>query len=354
MTVKLSTNTLIVMCIVLGIIIGPTVTYYLATTFNIGWEPPSPEQGYICDHCGQSFSSLEALENHIEAVHGEAPSGDQMVSVTRHLDWQVIDDLAGGGIASVYIYVYDTELHKFEGDGSAYKTGTDGTLESGIAYTSGDQLKVELVNSNAKAWYSLTVPKMNKQDAETLTYNPVILRFYGVIGVTTAPSFTLIHQGTSIADAGDYNCTTSGTTRTFTWSIHCNDDNTGYIESYDPLNEINWWCVVYLKQFTGNYADISLTGWDGSYEKGSAMYYYKHVTATGTSGISKYKVGNTYVWTGSWSFSFAGDFTGLSGDTTDWDINVYIHSDPAYYEAKSSFGPDAVQLGSTFDVDIFD
>jgi len=344
---------LILICIGLGVIIGPTVTYYLATT-GISWTPPSPDQpqGYVCDSCGQLFTTLPQLNTHLVSAHGETPTGDSMVSVNRHIDWQVLDDFAGGGIATVYLYVYDLELHKYEGDGSAYKTGTDGTLESGISYQSGTQLRVELLKSNAKAWYSVTVPKMSSEDAKTIAVNPLTLRFFTEINSTTAPTFTLNHQGTAIADDGEYNKTTSGNTRTFAFSIYNNDDNTGYMESYDPLNEMNWWCVVYLKQYTGNYADISLTGWDGCYEKGSAMYYYKHVTATGLNGISKYKVGQNYVWTGTWTFSFTGDFTGYSGADTDWDINVYIGSDPTYYKNKSSFGPDSVQLGTTFDVDI--
>lgn len=349
---KISTTWLIIICLGVGVVVGPWITYYLSTQ---GIDVPSPngDDGYICGECGTTFPTIHQLDSHMESAHGTVPTSD-IVNVNRHVDWQVIDDYAGGGIANVYMYVYDPSLRKYEGDGSAYKTGTDGTLESGIAYSSGDSLKVYCVNGNAKAWYSFAVPQMNKEDAQILTVNPVTLRFFTEINGTTAPTFTLIHQGTSIADAGNYNCTTSGTTRTFTFSIYNNDDNTGFIESYDPLNNINWYAMVYLKQYTGNYADISLTGWDGAYEKGSSMYYYKQVTATGTSGISKYKVGNNYVWSGSWSFSFTGDFTGLTGDTTDWDIFVYIYSDPAYYQAKSNFGPDSVQLGSTFDVDIFE
>ena len=356
MSVKISKNTLLICAFIAGIILAPTITYFLAIYGIKNPFDPNQYQNknvYIADD-GTEWASYQAYIDYLKSQGQPLPTPASEVSVIRHIDWQVVDDLAGGGIANVYIYVYDSQLRKFEGDGSAYKTGTDGTLESGISYRSGDQLKVELVKSNAKGWYSFTVPKMASEDAQVITVNPVTLRFFTEINSTTAPTFTLNHQGTAIADAGEYNVTTSGTTRTFTFSIFNNDDNTGFIESYDPLNEIDWWCEVYLKQYTGNYADISLSGWDGSYEKGSAMYYYKHVTATGTNGISKYKVGNSYIWSGSWSFSFTGDFTGYSGDTTDWDIFVYIYTDPVYYQQKSSFGPDSVQLGSTFDVDIVD
>lgn len=349
--VKISTTWIILICIGLGVIIGPTLTYYLATT-GVDLPIPKPEDKnvYIAPD-GTEWSSYQAYVNYLESIGEEVPTE---VSVNRHVDWQVIDDFAGGGIADVYIYVYDLQLRKYEGDGSSYKSGTDGTLESGISYQSGDELKVELVKSNAKAWYTVTVPKMSADDAKALTVNPITLRSFTEIGSTTAPSFTLTHQGTTISDGGSYNKTASGDTRTFTFAIYCNDDNTGFMESYDPLNEMNWHCEVYLKQSTGNYADINLEGWDGCYEKGSAMYYHKHVTATGPSGITKYKVGNTYVWSGGWSFSFTGDFTGYSGGDTDWDIEVYIYTDPNYFKQKSSEGPDSVQLGSTFDVDIIE
>jgi hypothetical protein len=287
-------------------------------------------------------------------MHGTNPPPPTTVSVNKKISWGVIDDYAGGGIANVYLYVYDVQLHKYEGEGSAYKTGTDGTLSSGLTYQSGTHLKVKAVTGNSKAWFDVTVPMMSTEDAHSATTNPITLRFFSVIGTTTAPTLTLLHQGTSISDAGSYNKTTSGNTRTFTFSVICNVDNTGYKESADPLNNINWYAVVYLKSSGAGYEDISLTGFDGGYEKGTSMYYYKTISANGVNGITRYKVGNDYVWSGQWGFSFQGDFTGYSGDAADWDIVVYVYSDPAYYQAKSSYGPDSVLLASNFDVDIID
>lgn len=348
---KIKTEYLVILCILVGVIVGPTITlYWKQVTSGLGIQPGE----YKCPYCGMEFANQQDLDEHIRLMHGEEPPLVEDVRVNKHIDWQVLDEWGGGGVSTAYIYVYDSQLRKYEGDGSAYKTGTDGTLESGIAYWSDTKLKVYVVKSDAKAWYDVTVPRMAKTDAETATTIPITLRFFLEIGSTTDPTFTLIHQGTTISDGGSYNKTTSGNTRVFTFSIFCEDDNTGYMESYDPLNDINWYAMVYLKQHTGNYADISLTGWDGSYEKGSAMWYHKKVTADGVNGITKYKVGNDYKWAGTWSFSFTGDFTGYSGDDTDWDIDVYIYSDPDYREAKSSYGPDSVQLASTFDVDIED
>lgn len=330
---------------------APTVTLMIKR-FGLSGILPS-EGEYRCPYCGMEFPTQEDLDEHIRLMHGEEPPPATDVVVNKHIDWQVLDDYAGGGIGSVYLYVYDTQLRKYEGEGSSYKTGTDGTLESGINYKSDMHLKVKAVKSNAKAWYDVIVPRMSAQDAETATTIPITLRFFTEIGSTTDPSFTLLHQGVSITDGGDYNKTTYGNTRTFTFSIFCQDDNTGYKESWDPLNDINWHAVVYLKQHGTGYEDIALTGFDGAYEKGTAMYYWKKVTADGVNGITCYKVGQDYLWTGSWSFSFAGDFTGYSVDTADWDINVYIYTAADYYKEKSSYGPDAVQLASTFDVDIF-
>lgn len=345
--VHISTKWIIIICIAIGIIIAPTAALI--------WQRFQGMSGFqlttYMASDGMTFSTEAARDAH-QAILDAGTQGPGTVSVNKKINWCVIDDYAGGGINAVYLYVYDAQLHKYEGDGSAYHTGTDGTLSSGMAYQSGTHLKVKAVNGNSKAWFDVTVPMMTTQDAQAATTNPVVLRFFTVIGTTTAPTLTLIHQGTSISDGGSYNKTTSGNTRTFTFSVICNVDNTGFKESVDPLNNINWYAVVYLKCSGTSYEDISLTGFDGAYEKGTAMYYYKKATADGVNGLTRYKVGNDYVWSGQWGFSFQGDFTGYTAITADWDILVYVYSDPAYYQAKSSFGPDAVLLSSNFDVDI--
>lgn len=342
---------IILICIGIGILMGPTVTLYLKS-LQIATPWDQPDRGaYICSQCGLMFNSQADLESHLLATHGVEPS--ELVSVRRHIDWEIIDEYAGGGIADVYIYTYDPELHKFEGDGSAYKSGTDGTLESGKSYQSGQHLKVYLVKSNAKAWYDVVVPKMQREDAQVITVNPIPILFFTEIASTTAPTFTLMGGGVAIADAGNYNATLSGDSKTFTFTITNQDDNTGYMNSHDPLNDINWYCAVYLKQSGAGYETVSLTGFDDVWEKGDALYHATLVTARGPSGITCYKIGNNYEWIGQWGFSWTGDFTGCDVDTVEWDIYVYIYTDPTYYEAKASFGPDSVQLGTTFDVSIY-
>jgi hypothetical protein len=346
--VHISTKWLVIIVFLAGVILAPTLTVlYLRATQTLGVTGV-----YTCPYDHMTFDSQAALDAHMDTMHGTTPPPATTVSVNKKILWCVIDDYAGGGINAVYLYVYDAQLHKYEGEGSSYHTGTDGTLSSGMTYTSGTHLKVKAVVSNSKAWFDVTVPMMTTQDAQAATTNPVVLRFFTVIGTTTAPTLTLIHQGTTISDGGSYNKTTSGNTRTFTFSVICNVDNTGYKESTDPLNNINWYAVVYLKCSGTNYEDISLSGFDGAYEKGTSMYYYKKASADGANGLTRYKVGNDYVWSGQWGFSFQGDFTGYTAITADWDILVYVYSDPAYYQAKSSFGPDAVLLSSNFDVDI--
>jgi len=345
--IHISTTWIIIICVIAGIIIAPTVVVIWSRLQELSGVQLTT---YTASD-GMTFSTPEARDAH-QAILDAGTQGPGTVSVNKKINWAVIDDYAGGGINAVYLYVYDAQLHKYEGDGSAYHTGTDGTLTSGMAYQSGTQLKVKAVNANSKAWFDVTVPMMTSQDAQAATTNPIVLRFFTVIGTTTQPTLTLIHQGTTISDGGNYNKTLSGNTRTFTFSVICNVDNTGYKESTDPLNNINWYAVVYLKCSGAGYSDISLTGFDGAYEKGSVMNYYKKISADGVNGLTRYKVGNDYIWSGQWGFSFQGDFTGYTATTADWDILVYVYSDPAYYQTKSSFGPDAVLLASNFDVDI--
>jgi hypothetical protein len=347
--VHIGTKTILLIVFIAGIILGPTITYLILTSATqMGVDVTQ----YTCPYDHMTFATQANLDAHLATMHGVNPPPVTTVSVNKKISWCVIDDYAGGGINAVYLYVYDAQLHKYEGDGSAYHTGTDGTLSSGMTYQSGTHLKVKAVTGNSKRWFDVTVPMMTTQDAQSATTNPYTLRFFTVIGTTTAPTLTLIHQGTTISDGGNYNKTLSGNTRTFTFSVICNVDNTGYKESTDPLNNINWYAVVYLKCSGTSYEDISLTGFDGAYEKGTAMYYYKKASADGVNGLTRYKVGNDYVWSGQWGFSFTGDFTGYATNTADWDILVYVYSDPAYYQAKSSYGPDAVLLSSNFDVDI--
>ena len=96
-----------------------------------------------------------------------------------------------------------------------------------------------------------------------------------------------------------------------------------------------------MKTFGTNYENVILTGFDGAYEKGSSMYYYHVLDPT---EISKYKVGNNYVYDGAGDFTWTVDLTGYTGDAADMQIYLEVYSDPEYHKSFGSFGPEAVEL----------
>ena len=103
--------------------------------------------------------------------------------------------------------------------------------------------------------------------------------------------------------------------------------------------------VIYVTFSGTGYEKVIVTGFDGTWSKGTTTYGYHEIPPT---GITKYKVGNTYVYSGAYSFSFSLDITGLSsGDSVTMQLYVYVYTDPQYYMTYSSFGSAAVQLAET-------
>jgi hypothetical protein len=222
------------------------------------------------------------------------------------------------------------------------------TIASGVAttgdyYKSGTVLVLEYNDaSNSLVRKKITVPQMLPADIEAVTNNPVTLKVFTNCAALTASCVS--DSGNSITDAStsaSFNITKEGTTGSISFTWYVPTDNTGYLDSYDEIDSLNWNAVVYAKLSGTNYEYVSLNGWDGQYTKGTAVWYYKVLAPT---QVTKYKVGNTYVYSGTSSITFDVEAGSYSGDAATAALFMYIYTDPAYHNAKGSFGPDSFQI----------
>lgn len=268
---------------------------------------------------------------------GDDGTGDGLVSVTKCVDFYLLDKYGGGGVGSATLVVYDSSLVQLE----SLTTASDGTIATSAAYPSGTKFYVKASTSGGeKKWFEVTVPKMTEADAQSNTVNgPIKLEFYDY----TAPTISVQDSGgNTYADTGSLNKTSGGTpgssnvVLTVTWFQ--GTDNDGYMSSYDPVNEVEWKALLVIKVSSTNYELVTVNGFSKQIEKGSAMYFCKEIDP---QTLTKWKVGSNYVLPGSGSFTFSLDLSGYSGDAADLDIYIYYFADWDNFTGKGSFGPDS-------------
>ena len=266
----------------------------------------------------------------------------QGVIVNKPLKIAVIDQFAGSAVASASVKIYEGQTLK-----ESLTTGSDGTVTTALNYRSGQVLNILVTSSNSKEWFTVEVPRMNPEDAESMSYNPIELRFFTLASISLAVRDS---AGNVYSDGGSLNKTTLGNTVTLTISWYVANDNTGFVSSEDPINNLKWLGVLYAKCYGTNYETISITGFDGAYAIGTTNWFYHVIPDT---DLTKYKVGNTYVYSGTGSITINLDLTGYSGDAADLVLYLVVYTDPTYHQSKASFGPDAVTL-ATFTLNIVD
>ena len=309
---SLKDSTLIILAIVLILVVGG------------GFSLPKIDLG--------KFNPFAGL-----GVGGDTAS--DKVDVQKPLKFALTDTYAGSALASKTLKVYAS-------DGSTLletlTTGSDGTVTTAFTYDSGDVVWIYYESSNDKMWWKKEVPKMNPKDAEALSYNYIKLAAFTIGTYTTD---TLKHGATTISDGGEYNFTTSGAIQTFTYSLaNTGNDNTGLMESYDPIYQMKYTCVVYMTLSGTGYEKIIVYGFDYDYTLGTTHYL---ATEADCYALTKHKVGNTYKSNGVQDFTFSLDGTGYTAgsDTVTLQIYVYMYSDPQYsMNHGGSFGPEAVQI----------
>ena len=255
-------------------------------------------------------------------------SGDK-VDVQKPLKFALTDTYAGSALTSKTLKVYAS-------DGSTLletlTTGSDGTITTAFTYDSGDIIWVYYESSNDKMWWKKEIPKMNPKDAEALSYNYLKLAAFSIGTYTTD---TLKHGATSISDAGEYNFTTSGNIQTFTYSLaNTGNDNTGLMESYDPIYQMKYGCVVYTTLSGTSYEKIIVYGFDYDYTLGTTHYVASEADCY---ALTKHKVGNTYKSNGVQDFTFSLDEFGI--DTISLISSYFL-----YHYLLSRLSRDSAEL----------
>jgi len=268
---------------------------------------------------------------------GNGGPDDGKVAVDKPLTLALMNKYAGAVIASKTVNIYDSDGYTPIED---VTIGVGGTGDSALPYESGKVLHFRYESSNDKVWWKVTVPKQNPQDAEALTRNTIKLDAFAI---GTYTSDTLQHGATTIADAGEYNFTTSGTTMSFTYSLaNTGADNTGLISSYDPVYDMKWCPVVYVTFSGTNYETVLVYGFDYDYTLGTTHYV---ASEAGDYALTIHKKGNQFLSKGTWEISFTLDGTGYTGSATTMQFYVYMYSDPNYaMNHGGSYGPEKVEL----------
>jgi len=267
----------------------------------------------------------------------DLPAGSQIVN--RKLELTFHDLYAGtDNDGTVTIYLDDGKTLREQG------TTTNGVYVSSKYYQSDMVLVLEFENTTTtteRIRNEITVPRMMPADIQAVTNNPITIDAF-----TCASSITLsiiTGKGTAIADASGagFNKTIEGTTGTIAITWYVPDEDTSFIESYDDIDKMNWYVVLYGKLSGTNYEYIDLNGWDGKYTKGTSVWVFHQIEVT---DVTKYKVGATYKYVGSATFSFTVGVTGYSGNGSTLDLWMYGYTDPAYHNDHGSYGPDSFQM----------
>jgi len=269
------------------------------------------------------------------------PAG--LLIVSKTLKFVFLDKFAGAAPSGTGGYLYDSAgATQLEGASNAISSGAWTTSNS---YASDTALLLKYVydTSNDDVYfYPFTVPRMSSQDAQSLSTNTITVKVFALPTLTDA---LYDSGGNTHADAGVWNKTTGAapgvSTATATYSWYVSADNKGYMTSYDPQYKVQLKPVIWVTMSGTGYENCILLGFDGAYQKGTTMYYYHVLTDV---ELTKYKVGNDYLYAGSGSFSWTVNLAGYSGTAVTMQIYLYVYSDPVYHQQFGSYGPYAVQL----------
>ena len=274
--------------------------------------------------------------------YGEIEPGT--LSVTRKLGFTGVDKYNGTASAGT--------ITLYSSDGKTLLetlTLSSGSATSSDSYESGVILVMEVTDGNSKLRQTFTVPGMAPADVEAVTNNPISFKDFTVASSVTRSGLT--GAGTAIAADGNLNKTIEGNVVSLTIMLNVPTDQTGYISSKDEIDNLNWWCVLYMKVSGTNYEYVGMSGWSYSYTKGTAEWYATRIADT---EITKYKVGNEYEYDGATSFTCTLDLTGYSEDAANLDLYLYGYSDPDYHKNKGSFGPDSYAMMTTMQINLVD
>ena len=268
--------------------------------------------------------------------------GSGLVDVNKQVKYTLVNYYAGSAIASSSntISVYDSDGETLLE--SALDTDASGQGNTAFSYSSGKTIYMKYESSNDKIWWKITIPQMNTQDAEAATYNLIELRAFA-IGTYSTDAFTM-QNGT--ACGASYNISQSESSMTFTYKLsNTGADNTGLMNSYDPLYKCNYYPVIYMALSGTGYERVLPYGFDFDYTLGTTHWLAKVLDPY---KLTRHKVGNEYRSNGNDEVSFTLDMTAITGgDSVVLLLDFEIYSDPAYAMAHGGSYGTEVYEGAT-------
>jgi hypothetical protein len=270
---------------------------------------------------------------------GGSSSGAGGIDVNKKLQFTWTAEFSGTVANAKAFTVYDETMALRE----TLTTAATGIVASAQNYPSGTQLYIKYDDGSNQIWYDITVPQMSEAEAQAQTYNDISLKYYAV---GTYSIDTLRAGGIDFADASTYNVSSNGTTPTFIYTLaNTGADNTGLMDSFDPVYNTAWQTWV-TGRISGNNASLVIVnGADYLFTVGTDTYFAERVSS---SALSKWKVGASYVpgYTGSDSVSWSLDLSGFTATSAaTMQITLYSCADPVYAISHAgNFGVDKVSL----------
>lgn len=285
-----------------------------------------------------TFSNLGISTPSIPGV-GE----DGKVTVTKPIQFAVMDPLAGSKVVSATIKVYDgtTLIETLTTD------ATTGLASTSMPYPSGKVLNVQVSKTlYVTRWQVITVPKMSPDDAQSLTTNYVQLTTatLGTYAITVQNSAGTAYTTGDAINMTDY----ASTPMQLTVTLRNNVDNTGYISSYDPVNKVNLNPALLTSSST-SYMTIQNAG--AYVPRGTVSNWVLVPTDT---GLTKELVGSIYKQQGQQAFTitlYKGTLTSSANQTVTFDLYKYF--DLAHYTQQGIGGPDAATAASQFSLTFY-
>lgn len=278
----------------------------------------------------------------IDLIPWGKETADGGVEVNKQIKFHMVYAYGGSPIASKTdkFQLYDSDGETVLEDN--LDTDANGHITTGSDYASGRTLYLRYEDSNDKQWWKFTVPKMNKADAESATYNLIRLEGF-TIGTYTSDTLRLAN-GTSLSDASSYNCTADGDNPHFIYELaNTGNDNTGLITSYDPVYGQNWNIEMYIAFSGTDYELLVIHNMAYDYTLGTTHYVGKTMNAY---KLTKHKVGVDYKSLGTDEVSFWIDTTGLGASASvTMQIIVKAYADHVYAQNHGgTMGPESVEI----------
>lgn len=287
-----------------------------------------------------------------------------LVSVNRAVQFTLEDDLAGSGISSAIVQVW-------QGGALVQNLTTDsnGQVTSGRIFKSGDKYDVLTYTAslptsdrNASKWRSWEVPFMGPSDAQAQANNPVTLfmKQAALVTMVVVDTTTFAQH----ADAGWWNGSSCSApcgaqqpgvdVSTMQVQLSVTTDNRGYECTFSPIDNQNECPYVQIKVLGTDFELIGVSNCDRSVERGSAFYCFKKVDP---ALLTREVQGGITVVSGSTSVEVQIDLSGYAAATGDFDIDLWGNADPEVFISarRADLGPNAIRINAgstTIDLDI--